>query len=454
MECRLVDRRVELEALNRAYRKRPGLMVVYGRRRVGKTRLIREWLSGFVEGKSVYSLAHLAGHTYNLRMMAERAGAQLGDPLLAELAPDRLDVLLELLARAGVEVVVIDEFTYWARSSPRVLSELQVFVDERLESTGLLVVISGSLIGVLERAVLGGGSPLYARARWRLRLSPMGFEWLRGFVPQMTPEDRVRLYALVGGVPFYLCLAREASSLEDVVDMLFLDPAAPLGYEKDLLLREELREPHTYNSILSAIARGYDTPSRIAQVTGLEPGHVHKYLSVLESLGMVERETPLFRRRGRYRIADPILRTWYTLLEPVNDLIELGRQEEARRAILSRMDEYTAPTWEHLVKAHLTRLLAGEGYTLAGRLEHRGEEVDVALVNPEEKRAVVAEAKWSTLAPQEASRIRRRTLAKAARLLPRGYTVEEAFVAARNIAGGTRPPWTITPEDLEEHAKP
>ncbi len=446
--CPFVDRSAEIEALDRAWARRPGLVVVYGRRRVGKTRMMVEWVKKR-RLKSVYYLAHLASHEYNLARMAEAASKQLGDPLLARLKPSTLGDLLELVARKGDVVVVIDEFTYWARSSSRVLSELQEYVDHRLTSTRLLVVVTGSLVGVMENNVLGGGAPLYGRASTRIKLEPLKYIYVRQIVSRMPPEDRIRLYALVGGIPYYLCLVRGKKRVGEAVEELITSPGAPLLTEKDLLLREEFRDPHTYNAILSALAKGYDTPAKIAQVTGIDSSHTSKYLHVLEHLGIVRREAPLFRKKGRYKIVDPILRTWYTLIEPVIDLLETEAYNEAHKAIMKRIDNYTAMAWEEIVRDYLLQVYAEKGYTVAGRLEHKGEEVDIALLNTEEKKAILAEAKWSTLTLEEAHSLRRQTEKKALRLLPGDYTVEEIVVAAKSITEAPKLSWAITLDTIE-----
>ena len=448
MQCRFVDRTRELAALSEAFTKRPGFVVLYGRRRIGKTRLVREWLRG-LGARYVYFVAQLSSHEHNLLELGSLAAEQLGEPSLRDLRPRRLDSLLRLVARIGADVIVIDEFTYWVRVAPRVLSELQYFIDHDLPGTRSLLVVSGSLVGVMERSVLGGGSPLYGRASARLRLGPLSYRYLREFVPRLSPSDRVRLYALVGGIPFYLCLARGATSLEQVVRELILSPAAPLLYEKDFILREELRDPHTYNAVLAAIARGYATPSKIAEVTGLDPSHAHKYLRVLEYLGIVERRAPLFKKKGRYWISDPVIRTWFVLIEPVLELIELGETGEAEKRILEKIDTYTAPVWEELIRGYLLTKYAAMGYNVAGFLEHKGEEVDIAILDTEEKKAIVAEAKWSTLSLREAERLREETRRKAERLLPRDYRVEQVYVAAREMHG-EKPSWAITPIDLEK----
>ncbi|BES82261.1 ATP-binding protein [Pyrodictium abyssi] len=449
--CRFVGREKELRALDEAWARRPGLVVVYGRRRVGKTRLVTEWLR-LRGARSVYYLAHLSSHGHNLKRFAQRAAEQLGDPLIARLSPTSLGDLLAILARAGVEVVVIDEVTYWIRAAPIVLSELQEFVDHYLPGSRMLLVLTGSLVGVMEHEVLGGGSPLHARAATRLKLEQLEFRYLREFVPRWSSVDRVRLYAVVGGIPFYLCLVAGAESLEEALRRLIVGPGAPLREEKDMLLREELRDPHVYNAVLSALARGYDTPYRVAQATGLDPSHVSKYLHVLAHLSIVEKRVPLFKKKGRYAIRDPVIRSWFGLVEPVLELLEIGEEGRALEKIASMLDQYAAATWEDLVRQHLLRLYAPRGYQRAGFLEHRGEELDVAILDEAGKRAIVAEVEWSTLSLGEAERLRRTALEKAYRLLPGGYSVEGAYVAARGLRGGPRPPWLLLPGDLDSPA--
>ena len=446
--CRFVNRQDELGILEKAYQRRPGLLVVYGRRRIGKSRLIAEWLSR--KKKSVYYVAHLTSHTDNLRGLASRASRQLGDPIIESVTYDNLGSLLTMIHRSGGEIVVIDEYTYWARASPRVLSELQEFVDHTLPSTNMLVVISGSLLGVMERNVLGGGAPLYARATSVLRLKELSYPHLKEFLPLLSPEDRVRVYALVGGIPYYLCQLHGTTTIREAVERLITSPGSMLREEKDLILREELRDPHAYNAILSALAEGYVRPAAIADVTGLDPSHVRKYLHTLEYIHIVERVTPLFKRKGWYKISDPVIRTWFTLVKPVIELLDLGKRSEALDEILQKIDVYTSKIWEQIVSNHLLKLHAGKGYLQYGPLLHKGEEIDIALLDPGEKKAVVAEAKWSNITRGEAEKLRRKTEARAQRLLPSDYTVEKVYIAVRSLVDEVElPDWILTPAVIE-----
>ncbi|HDD26254.1 MAG TPA: ATP-binding protein [Acidilobales archaeon] len=449
MPCKFVGRDSELEVLSKSWESRPSFVVIYGRRRVGKTRLIREWLvrSGV---KYVYFLAQLSSYGYNLRKFTECASRTLHDVVLSKVRFSSLRDALDYIAtRFNDVVVVIDEFTYWIRSSPKVLSEVQGFVDEVLPKTKLMLVICGSLVGLMLREVIGGGAPLYGRATVRLRVRSLRFRDFRELLSGWRIEDVVRAYALVGGIPFYACLASKYPDLISAVRGLIASPGAPLVEEKYILLREEFREPHTYSSILSAIARGYGTPSKISEVTGVDSSHVSKYLRVMEFLDFVKRIVPLFSKKGRYVISDPILRTWYVLIEPVIDLIEIGAYDEVLNHILRELDRYTSVTWEELVRQYLLSKYLKQGFTVAGYLERKGEELDVAILNTNKKEAVVAEVKWSDIDLDELIKLRDKALRKAHALLPKDYVVKDVYLAVKSLGKGEEKPyWVVTPNDL------
>ncbi len=432
---RFVDREEELKALERLS---PGhFAVVYGRRRIGKTRLIREWIKG---KKSVYYYSQLSTHEVNLKEFAEKASSELKDPLLAKVKFESLRDLLELISlRMGEGVIVIDEFGFWIRSEPKVLSELQEFVDSILPKTNVVLVVTSSLLSVFVKGVLGGGSPLYARASLKLRLEEIPFRYLKEFTPHWSSEDRVRLYAMVGGIPYYLCLANNdlEGTLRD-----FLGVGGVLRDEKDLLLAEEFKEPGSYSAILSALAKGYRRVSEISQVTGLDKGLVSKHLNTLEALGYVRKENLLFMKRHLYEIGDPILRFWFSCVEGNLEILEM-EFEMGISKVRECLEKLTARVWEELASKEVFKKLSREGYTRYGKVIRGREELDAVFINENEKKAVVLEAKWSELDDLEFERVRKKTYEKAIRLLPKEYEVEKVIVAC---LGNER---CLRPEDLE-----
>ena len=453
---RLVDRGVELGRLRGLWDSgEPGLVVVYGRRRVGKTRLLLEWLRG---RRHAYYQAGLWGGSANLEGLVEAAAEGLGLPVLREASPRGLRGFFQLLAGLlGGEraAVVIDEFTYWLRVEPGVVSELQYVVDHVLPGTRLLVVLAGSLVGLMQREVVGGGSPLYGRARLRLRLGELAPWCTPFFAPRYGARELVEAYALLGGVPFYLRLLDD--SLEPLEAFLALfGPGGVLEDEPLFLLREEFRDPHPYLALLRALAQGARRPGEAAQLAGLPSSHATRYLHVLADLGLVEAEPLLFQRRRRlYRVADKALASWLRVVEPIRHLLSEGapgaREEAARRAGLR-----AAEAWEELARLHALSVLApglGIRPVEAGRLIHRGEEVDFVALDHGSRQVLAVEAKWGTLGPGEAEAVARRTLAKLHAALPtrlHEYRVHVAIYAAEARGEQRLPDWAtlVTAEQL------
>ncbi len=439
-----VDRAAELEALESAWELRPALIVVYGRRRVGKTALVLEWARRMRRRATIiYYHATMASHEVNLRDMA-RAVEEAGVEGFSKPTYPSLDALLETLSyRVGDAAIVIDEFTYWVRSEPRVASELQRFTDNTLPRTKLLIVLVGSLVGVMYRAVIGGGAPLYGRARLRLRVRPLKPWYTPLLHPRLTLEDAVRVYALLGGVPYYHALARPEWSLREIIEKLLASRLSPLKDEPWFLLREEFRDPHAYFSILEAIAEGHQTPGKIAEYTGIPRHHVTRYLHVLEELEFVERIVPLGRRRGWYTIRDPLLRTWFRLIRPNLERIEAGLAEEATRVIMDKLDVYTAEVFEADVAREYVRWLASQGRIRASRVTrytHKDIDIDIVAVDEESKTLHAFEVKWANLDHREAERIARslrRRLEEAAEKL--GYKPGKAVVIARSAETRSTP---------------
>ena len=432
-----VDRLEELAALEEAWAMRPALVVVYGRRRVGKTALVNEWARR-MRGKTtvVYYHATMASHEVNLRDLARAVEEQAGLRGFSRPLYPSLDSLLEAMSyRVGDAVLVIDEFTYWVRAEPRVVSELQRFVDTRLRDTRLLIVLVGSLVGVMYRSVIGGGAPLYGRARLRLRIGPLKPWYTPAFHPRLSLEDAVRVYALLGGVPYYHALADPSWSLREVVEKLLASRLSPLIDEPWFILREEFRDPHAYYSILEAIAEGHQTLGKISDYTGIPRHHATRYLRVLEELGFVERVVPLGQKRGWYTLRDPLLRTWFRLIRPNLERIEAGQKEEATHAILAKLDEYTAEVFEADVAREYVKWLASRGLIRAARIAkylHKGIDIDLVAVDEDAKTLHAFEVKWATLTCREAERIAsslERRLEEAAERL--GYTPGKKIIIAR-----------------------
>ena len=310
---------------------RPELFVLYGRRRVGKTELLQQFCSG---RKAVYFLAAQVRDRDNLRAFRAAIASELGDTLAGDVEfPDWSAALGFLAERAAGErlVVVLDEFPYLCEAQKSVPSQLQRFWDTRGKHSSLMLVLCGSQVSFMENEVLAERSPLFGRRTAQRRLEPLRPLETLPFFPHWKLEERVLGYSVLGGMPAYL---RRFDSKRPLRENLLRDVLRPEGFlfdEVQFLLRSELSNPATYNSLLAAIARGASKLNDIATDVGVDSTTANKYLHTLRELRLVEREVPLTdpdplrSRRGSYRIADRFLQFHYRHLQPHLSLIHAGR---------------------------------------------------------------------------------------------------------------------------------
>lgn len=313
---------------------RPELFVLYGRRRVGKTELLQQFCA---KKRAVYFLAAQVREKDNLRAFRDALAAGLEEPLAASIElPDwtaALEFCAELStdARGGRLVVVLDEFPYLCESTRGLTSQLQRFWDVRGKRSNLVLVLCGSQVSFMEEEVLAERSPLFGRRTAQRRLVPLAPTDALPFFPRWSVRDRMLAYAVLGGMPAYLRRFDDARTLEENVLRECLRPEGFLFDEVQFLLRSELSQPATYNSILSAIARGNDKVGDIALAVGVDTAHANKYLSTLRELQLVEREVPLTdpdplrSRKGTYRVADRFLAFHFKHIQPHVSLIQAGR---------------------------------------------------------------------------------------------------------------------------------
>lgn len=395
------DRGDELRALEREYESDSfSFVVIYGRRRVGKTELIRE----FCDGKT---------STYHL--VSQDSGRIQRDKLVRELADSRgeripkTDDWHDVVGYLGEvledddRVVAIDEFPYLVESDDAVLSAFQRLVDEHVRDASSMLILCGSSISVMESEVMGHESPLYGRRTAQIDLEPFGFaEALE--VVDYGFADSVRSFAVTGGMPMYLTLFDYGESLDRNLLENHLSKTSVLYNEPEFLLRTELRNPSRYMSILEAVANGHTTPNEISGRTDIGSGPLSTYLQKLRRLRLVEREVPVTAvekksKRSVYRTADEFLRFWFRFVESNRAGIERAPELVLEDRILPELDEYVSKTFEDVCREALWRLSStGElrtTYGAIGRWWYGGEEIDIVGLNDREPRAVFGECKWT-----------------------------------------------------------
>ncbi len=399
-----VDREKELEILENSYLRRPGYIVVYGRRRIGKTRLILEFLK---KHRGIYYLARLTSHEDNLSNLC-RAVEGIVPGFCGGKQYSSIDTLLSDIARENIDVVVIDEFTYWVKIAPRVVSELQVFIDSILPKTKLLLILSGSLVGVIEKSVLGSGSPLYGRRTAHIKLDQLKPWHTKEFLNNLRSDERALVYASVGGVPYYLLLFSRYNNLEEAYRRLVFNKQGILYHEPDFLLHEEFKNPSVYSRILKAISNGYNRLGKISEYTGIPKTHLPVYLEKLERIGFIKHAKPLWSKKGYYIIRDYFLNFYYYVVDKVRELIELELEEEAWATAQKLLREYMGRVFEHIVY-DLVPLLYRKNLIprplIIGKYIHRGIDIDLVVIDQDKREACLIEAKWSIIDDQYAKEI-------------------------------------------------
>ena len=449
MKFNFLGRKGELELLDRLWNsKNAEFLILYGRRRIGKTALLSEWIR-LSSQRVLYWVASPTSASTQLRSFSQaiynfsNPGTSSPDTFTYATWDQAFSQVAALAERERL-ALFIDEFTYLLEVTPRIAGQLQNLWDHLLGRRNIFLCLSGSHLGMMKREFLSYQAPLYGRASAQLHLQPFHFGSTRLFFPRYSAADRVAIYAIFGGVPAYWERIDPARSVSQNIKSNLLTPNNLLQAEPRLLLQDFISEPHNYIGILSAIANGAHVVKEIASVTGLPSGHVGKYLSVLAETSFVERRVPVTEtktsRSGRYHITDPYLRFYFRFLENRQEQLALGMQEQALAEIRKHMIDFIgAYTWEEICREWTLR--AGAAGTLpylpdtVGSAWTSGAQVDVVGVNSMEKTLILGECKW-TRSPNNRKVIAALVEEKAGKIIPRQGSWNVFFV------GFSRSGWT------------
>ncbi len=407
-EIAFLGRDAELALLNDLWASpRATLLILYGRRRVGKTSLLTHWL-GQTDHPVLYWVAVPTTSQEQLRSFSQALyrfthGDEPAPSFYTFETWEYAWKEVATIAQKERLTVFIDEFTYLLESDPSVAGILQNAWDHQLKKTNLFLALSGSHLGMLYRQVLSYQAPLYGRATAQIHLRPLPFGLTQAYFPNFSPEQRVTLYAIFGGIPAYWELVDQRLSVSDNIKKHLLTPNNFLQDEPRLLLHDFVREPHNYIAILHAIAQNARTQQEIAHRAGLAQGHVSKYLSVLQEAGFVERRIPVTlgeqSRLGRYHITDPYLRFYYRFLATRQEQLAMRAQARALEEIKRHLLDFIGThTWEELCREWVLR--AGDLGKLplppdqVGSVWTKDVQVDVVGINSMEKSLILGECKW------------------------------------------------------------
>ena len=403
-----VGRQSELQKLNKLYDSdRFECAIIYGRRRVGKTTLINEFIKDkdtiFFTGLETNSKENLENLSRSI--MGLRNGFDVPSPIFNSFQ-DALDDVCELAKDKRI-VMVIDEYPYLAGSYQGMSSLLQIQIDHKYKNSKLMLILCGSSMSFMENQVLGYKSPLYGRRTAQFKLRPFDYFQSKEYYSRFKPEDLAVIYGITGGVPQYLAQMDDTLSVEDNMKRSFFDSSAYLFEEPGNLLKQEVREPAHYNAIIRAIASGSSKNSEISSKVELPTSACTAYLNNLISLGILRKETPITEsstKKTIYAIEDNMFRFWYRFVPDNISLIQAGMADRVWKKVEPQLPAFMGRVFEDICKqwlwrenaaANLPILFANLGRWWGNDPIRKCEaEIDI-LAYADDDHAIFGECKWT-----------------------------------------------------------
>lgn len=409
-----VGRKEELATLEYHYSlNKFQMIVVYGRRRIGKTALISQFCNS---RPTLWFTAKEQSAALNLRDFSEEARRFFDEPELTG-AFQTWDDALSYVARKSHDrtdpfVFVFDEFPYAAAVEPSLPSVLQIAIDHNFKNSHIMMILCGSNEGFMESNVLGYKSPLYGRRNAQIQLKPFDLFDARQMMPKSASwKDIIQYYAVYGGTPYYLEQIDDNLTFQENVIARCFNQSGILYQEPTMLLRQELREPALYGSILDAIGSGRTKPKEIAEYAGLGQNIIGSYLRTLEQLRIVERqipfgEDPVRSRKGLWKLRDPFFAYWYRFVAPATQLIDAQRGQIAGRVSTQgpAFDTYVGQQFEIMCMQWLLRYYDTQQTdflpTSMGKwwgndpLRREQADIDIVMADAINHKVLLGECKW------------------------------------------------------------
>jgi len=381
---------------------------MYGRRRVGKTALISEFIK---DKEAIYFTGQETNAKDNLESLSHSIFTISNDfkasaPVFASYN-EALEAVFNISQSRRI-ILAIDEYPYLAYSYRGISSLLQTFIDKYKETSKLFIILCGSSLSFMENQVLGYKSPLYGRRTSQFRIMPFDFAQTKEYFADgnFSKEDIALLYGITGGIPLYLSLMDKQLSVEENIKQNFLSSSGYLFEEPGNLIKQECREPAQYNAIIKAIANGASKLSEICGKAGMESGLCSTYISKLISIGIVKKEYPFREETSRktiYTLADGMFRFWYRFIPENMALIQRGESNLAFEQISPQISAYMGNVFEEICKQYLWQKNLAKHlpfmFTDAGRWwgtnKKKKSECEIDIVAANKDDAVFAECKWT-----------------------------------------------------------
>ncbi|MDR0877518.1 MAG: ATP-binding protein [Treponema sp.] len=401
-----IGRKAELAVMEERYRSgKFELCIMYGRRRVGKTTLINE----FIKGKeNIFFTAMETSARGNLTSLSRSIMMGNNRGLQNSVFPGFMEALESIFAfgRKKRLVFVIDEFPFLAASYPPLSSILQRLIDEEKSNSRLFMIINGSSLSLMENYFFTYKRPLYGRKTFQLKIEPFGFFEMKDYFTRTDAETLPYIYGAYGGVPKYFEEYDEKISFKNNLLKDYLQKGAPLLDEPANILKQEVRDPSNYNAIITAIASGNTQYSEISDKAKLESGNITGFINNLMSLNLIKKEAPVLEggsKRSLYEVADNMIRFWFRFIPGNLSLIHSGKAELALVNIEAELDTYMGKVFEDICREYLWTLNGTQALPFAfadvgrwwGSDRIKKQEVEIDLIALDGKgSAIFCECKW------------------------------------------------------------
>lgn len=355
-----IGREKELSTLDRLYKSdKFEFVVIYGRRRVGKTALINHFIDN---KKSIYFMGVESNEKQNLENLSKSI-IEFSSGIQTETYFASYQSALEYafkLAEKERVILTIDEYPYVAKASKSLASTLQMLIDKYRDTSKLMLILCGSSMSYMEDHVLAYKAPLYGRRTGQMKIMPFDFEECCTYLCGLSDEDKALIYGVVGGTPQYLLQMSDKLSVEDNIKNTYLNPMSFLYEEPLNLLKQEVREPAIYNAIITAIATGHSRMSEISTKVGESTTVCSGYIKNLINLGIIRKETPYgekVSKKSIYSIEDNMFYFWYRFVMDNSSVIERGATNLVYKRIEAQLSDYMGRVFEEICTQYLWKLL-------------------------------------------------------------------------------------------------
>ena len=398
-----IGRKTELKQLNEQYNSsRFEFAVIYGRRRIGKTSLIQEFIK---DKKALFFTGLETTQKQNLINLSQVILQSSLDDITFNSFQAALENVFEKAKKERI-IFVIDEYPYLANTYPAISFILQLLIDKNKENSKLFLILCGSSLSFMEEQVLGYQSPLYGRRTSQYKIKPFSFFETCDYFNSFSYEEKAFIYGLTSGIPLYISLFRENKSLKQNIIDIFLSSNGYLFEEPTNLIKQECRDPSTYNSIIQAIATGATKLSEISNQVGIETGLCTTYIKKLISLGIIIKDYPIYKpskKQTIYLLEDHMFQFWYKFILPNISLINIGMGEKVYEKIEPHFYEFMGYIFEDICKQYLWLLNIREELPLFflklgrwwgndPRIKAEAE-IDILAYN-DENQILLGECKW------------------------------------------------------------